>query len=1604
MLKIGHFRNRILRAALLGWTIGITWLSPEALRAQFPVEVEQRGLQQLMDETERSLDQENWLDAAERLNRAWILACENEDPLMVTTGADVRQLASGETEILAGGKARLEALFRNSPPAFRLEFTRQFADLAETQVTEALVKSDFDELRRLTVRYTFCPAARRGLLVLAKRSMDEGDFLEAAMLLGRLQRMNETPDAALLLQTALCYARAGLFNDAADLVNRVAAENGPRSVKLGGRDVEIPQSADATAAWLQRYSGMETLPSSDWLQPGGNYRRMANQLRGPARFRFVWKSNLFEVNDVLFSEQFNPLLDEFREPVEREALRLLQRNSTIIPTAVPLLYGGQAIIRTPFGIRSVNLESGELHWEVTRPDSRLRVIVDQRTNDNADRGDLWRNDSFRAQPDPRARLLYQMLQTNTAAQMAINGNTLFVVDECSGATWSDDFGMGLGGEGSLLVSPNVIRAYDVESGLFKWEAGGQTQNAARAAGRGNVLAGFYFLGAPLVLGQRTYVLAESGEGIFLIQIAEPGTLNETTNAAVNSADASSEVSVNPRIVRSQILAVPEHKLPQHPVRKYAGLVPSFAQGLLVCPTCDQRIVAVSAEDQSLRWIFRYSGNIRPQELGGDNLVLFGGRDAIDTRSVDLDSRWIDSLARIVDGKVLVTPRDSDQLYCLDLLTGRQLWKAPRSVFHAIGAVTSDRVILVGNQRVAALKMTDGSEIWTTEIRNGLVCGTSASNGTLIQIPTDEPAIVTLDMRDGRRVVRQSEDFSKVPGNLLMTEHGLLSQNLTAVTFSSSKLIDTTPSVVDRAAGLLLNGETSEAQQLLDQEVAATPGDSAAREMLIELLLEGLRSDFKANQTYVGRVRELIDISAREVAIAPLLHALLGMNLPDAAALPRQLHGRSNRYQGELSELIARGMESDTGTSQEDLTENIRQLLKELPAARPQMVSSGFMVKSKSTILCIGIRQAMVSRTAAEQRQIQVSLRDTAAEIMLTLPDDASRLDFLFGLLSCSMPELALTTIEGSDIGGRGAGVELLQEFARLEISQSFSSNAGAAANDLLDSWKAAKDPTAIRAWLSDLSTPVPGTTMRFQMPDPDQRERHLNEWKKSNPEFATPAASVWKHDPEIAESADRTMLDPMKTPDGIPDKLIPLYGPPGVYRDWSFVRVRPTEDLYAFDPDGVVRWKMRPYGIPDSSRFGFAADSYVVACGRLLIVNLSGTLFALDPARINKDGEPTELWRKNIARLSPDADAEQYREYIPPSARIPQYFPQPGGYFPAGPVTPLGAPVISGRRLIVFNPITGERTWQVDGIPRDVVLLCSGDVVLLISEGSRQIEVRSLVDGSVRSVSRLPEWWGEANANVGSSVNDFEVEDGVDLLWRIVLQGRSCLLFRLTGGKSVLENRDLLTDTVTWSIELPEATVFSNVAEDVVALLSEGKQLKLVHTDTGRILADLAVTSVTNPQGLILRHSAGHYVVLPESEQDFSDDFAPVIDAIYVAGRIYAIRDESMTLAWDLPLDHRHIRLMIPERSVLLPNVPVLLLLSRGGRSNPESPFRGTHYGALMIDVRNGKKLYLDDDVGATLNTMWMHIDADSQKILQSFDRRLITLDYSGKPAPPPEK
>jgi hypothetical protein len=319
---------------------------------------------------------------------------------------------------------------------------------------------------------------------------------------------------------------------------------------------------------------------------------------------------------------------------------------------------------------------------------------------------------------------------------------------------------------------------------------------------------------------------------------------------------------------------------------------------------------------------------------------------------------------------------------------------------------------------------------------------------------------------------------------------------------------------------------------------------------------------------------------------------------------------------------------------------------------------------------------------------------------------------------------------------------------------------------------------------------------------------------------------------------------------------------------------------------------------------------------------------------------------------------------------------------------------------------TGQQIWANDGIPADAKLLTIGSQLLILSESARRIETRSEVDGELLETCRLPDWWSEANANVGSSVEDIEVEPGSETIWRVDLQDHCCVLFRLTAGKAILESRNLLLDEVVWTMTFPQRTVFSNSQDGVVAVLSEGQRLLLIRTDTGRILTDLQVQPIPRPRQLYLQRTRGRWLVLPEarSEEDPAMDFFnPLIDAVHVHGAIYAIDEQTLQLAWQQPVNHRQLRgLTSTQTRPLMSTSPLLVLLSRN-RVPKETGGFTVPVGAQVLDVATGRLVYDDPNTGLTQNELWLSPSPDKGQICLSFDRRIVIFQWdkqATQPAP----
>ncbi len=1588
-------RLRLLNRALAAALACCLLLCPSvgALSAQdVPAEdIEQREVLRRIEELEDSLQKQSWLEAVQRFDDAWRLASEGEDVLLESRGAEIRQLAPGTADALAGGKARLNEVYRAASPEFRRLYSEQFNETAAKLLREILERGETSRLKSVAGRYQWTPAASQALQLLAQMHIDSGDFLEAGLLLERALRFSDPAPPLVTLRAAWCFAKAGLFAEAEEL--SAAAKAGlstgtplePRLQKLLNEleNQALPATADPAVANL------------NWLQPLGDYRRTQRQPPVSIRLNGQWKTDLLQLHDVLYADRLNPLLTEISRQLEQLWTNGVERGVLELPAGQPLAMGEQIFLRTAFSIQAWNSTTGKLLWEVARPDRVLRETLENLPRLPDSDGQIQPDVSGLASAAAGLawQLHLQQVRGITAAQMSISGSTLFVVEETAAGGSELD---GLPGmiRGMPTLPSNFIRAYDATTGLFLWEIGGQMQNAVPGQpGSSNLLAGYYFLGAPLVLGSRIYVLAENGEGVYLIRIGEP---------------VAGAASANPQILASQLLTTPDRKLPEHPLRRYAGLMPTYAQGLLICPTCDNRVVAVSAEDLSIRWVARYAGILQRQEIGDGNVfVLRGAQDSQRTIAVDMENRWCDFQPRVANGKVLLTPRDADQLLCLDLQTGQQLWKAARGGYHAIAGITDQLVILAGRRQAGALELETGKSAWTTSLREGVVCGSGVFTGKLLQLPTSTPALVSINVTDGQVLASQPWSGDVQSGNLLSLPGGTLVQGITSLTWLPRVTQDLQP--IELSTQHLLAGDFASGRAVLEAQLQQQPGDQTVRMLLIDLLLNQLRRGSDNADTLIPQIEDLLSQLAREAELGPLLHALLGMTLPDAASLPGLLRTAGRQREEEFREiLLQRDAAQSSDAPLNQLLPRLERMIRELPQAMLAAAPANGLERSQADVLASAMHRNLSKRSLPEQAELQTQLMVASVNTAASMSPE-QRLDFASLLLRCGLPHAAAGVLDPSDssleVGMNAAAVaelarlrnriELALEYAQLTALQVPSADTPAQLAERLDTWQ--RSGARWQAWSLIRSLRKSAETFA---PHQQLLQSTLKLLADRNSELPpdTPPASIWPARFRIEVSDDRTLIAESAGQGSVPWQPIPLYSAEGLYRGWNLAWISPGNRVAAYDPDGALQWTWQPGWNVEGGSGGYQLDSWGFVSGRILVLHLRGVVVALDLTRTDLQSTPQPLWKVTPERAASSNPQDDPREFVAPEERIEQYQLLPGGHFPLGPVSQFGVPLISGRSLRMLNLFTGNRIWELDVIPPDARLLVDQDRLLILSDSARRTEVRSAIDGTLLSTHHLPDWWGEAGSNQGLSIEEIDVEEGTDTLWRVLAHGHRCVLFRLTAKEARLECRDLLTDTVLWEHALPQKTVVSNLADGAVALLSDGEQLRIVDLDTGSIRINRELTPVTQPRKLYLRSVQDLFVVLPEalSEEDPSlDFFNPLIDAAHVHGRIYGIRQSDGTVAWEHTIRHRQLRLEhCSQTRPLLPVLPLLVLLTR--ERDPAAAGSAVVVGAEVLDVRNGQVLYTDPNTGLTQNLLWM-FPAKPGELLLSFDRRFVRFSGDGE-------
>lgn len=250
-----------------------------------------------------------------------------------------------------------------------------------------------------------------------------------------------------------------------------------------------------------------------------------------------------------------------------------------------------------------------------------------------------------------------------------------------------------------------------------WISSGEAERiAGNLANSQSELAGHFFLGAPLVVGTRLYVMAEKERQLKLVVLeAKTGS-----------------------VIRSQRIGYVDTSIDSDMSRYSLACTPQFARGVIVCPTQKNVVVGIDEAGGNLLWTYYYGDLVKTDHDTGWAAVnrLHG-------------HRGFDAPLHVSGEHVFYLPRQSKRLHCIDLLTGQGLWTVSRKRAEYIGHIDDNVIVVVGRQHCRGLLRETGEPLW--ELRCGTPVGRGVCQNGMFLLPVEEGRVIVIDVFTGSKV-------------------------------------------------------------------------------------------------------------------------------------------------------------------------------------------------------------------------------------------------------------------------------------------------------------------------------------------------------------------------------------------------------------------------------------------------------------------------------------------------------------------------------------------------------------------------------------------------------------------------------------------------------------------------------------------------------------------------------------------------------------------------------------------------------------------------------------------------------------------------------------
>ena len=1054
------------------------------------------------------------------------------------------------------------------------------------------------------------------------------------------------------------------------------------------------------------------------------------------------------------------------------------------------------------------------------------------------------------------------------------------------------------------------------------------------------LKGALFLGAPIPVRSELLVIAELNGEVYLVSLSpDTGALNWKQPLVANQGTT---IALDPQ-------------------RRAFGLSPCVDGSLVICPTLSGFLVGYDLNRRELSWSKAYPMNTALIPGAAFNIV--GGMDLRETDP--MLSRPLDTSAIAHEGVSVFAPSNGIAVYGISNSDGAELWQIAHednSTFRYVAGIWNQLAILVYAQKIVGVDLRTGQPAWSEiQIPGGAqVVGKCVRSESKLLVPTSNQSLIEIDLLDG--AIKSETRCEKPLGNLSVIGNQLLSSSpfeLTSYSIRDSfqmelieelKLAPGTASVLQKEGELALaKGDMDSALEKLADSMKLAPQDWDIRRSMQKALTMALRIDFDKYVDEVRKYESMIKDLDPPTYLRVLVHGLEDQQRW-SEALEKMLELSDSRLSRRLNQLMD-GMSLEAGSKwsiQEDtwISARIARLAEQIPEEQ-----------------WATIKPKILQRLEVNPKQ-DPSLLRLRLQHFEGLPfTQASRLLYAKSLGNRSMidAEYLLTASDRQSEAVRLAMAELYLKGERP-----------------MKSWlELQKDDTKFLAVANELTGRNAPSFLRYD--DPNAMLIRFKERVTAAAESKSWAQG--KVDVTTSFAEPNAMGQFQSHNEGANACQIGIvYG--DSFKDWQAYFNNGLIHLVQPNTGEQIQYNLLDVGLQNR-----LTPPRIHAINSIIIIELTDQVVALDLFHANLSQQDGQLWNSVFEKVTTQASL-QGRGRVNSIERNSWGLVIPKRSFRIVDVSRWGVVVQADSELTSIHPLLGTKQWSLQGLENASVVSKDGFLYALETSNSKISKIDPRDGLVIQEIKTDQEGWSTLTTLAHRWILQPVRQSGADLASRMKLR-----VVEPTTGQVVL--------SADHTIDTRLATV-GDVG--LVALRTDGSmtywnvQNGTESTHEAEVEGKFSSISaqVFGDVALILPHAGAMELDSVQVSPQLRTD--PTVAAC--AGRLFAIRIEDGTLAWEKAQRVKHFLFPISQNR----QSPAAVFLRRLTLKN----VRGMALdftSIALVDVQTGKLLYQKHDLPAVRGDAFRQQLLPNQNLMTvKLYGNLFKIKWTGQPWDPPSE